>query len=222
MAISDRPWEIPWEKWQCAQIPVERLDQIAAVTNARNSNALRRKTVPTYPMDVALLLGAVVFEGYKQRLRYDTPPTPKQRKQTKRVAEITRDLEFAINTLDEPTRFRLRNAFQATLPTAEIRSLFNAASSTAIPLKKKTSNRPVHSFKNRSLELLIHGLYGLIVVNSQGQLTLWEDRVAGGLKGTLPAVLELLRPYLHGILPKRIPFSTLNRALSRAKRAHSS
>src|ERR1700730_10678982 len=159
MAISDRPWEIPWEKWQSAQIPVERLDQIATVTNARNPNAIRRRTFSTHPTDAALLLTAVVFEEYKQRLKFDTPPTPNQRKQINRITELTQDLELAVNSLDESSRFRLKNAYQgATLPTAEIRRLLDAAS-TATPTNKKAPNRPVRSFKNRSLELLIHGLY---------------------------------------------------------------
>lgn len=168
------------------------------------------------------MLTAVVFEDYKQRLNFDVL-TQKQLKQIKRVAEISQELERSINTLDEPARFRLKNGYKrAALPLGEIRDLVEAAQSTPIPIEKKASNRPVHSFKSRSLELLIHGLYRLIVVDAQGELTLWEDRGAGRLKGSLPAVLELLRPQLNGILPGSIPFSTLHRALARAKKAYSS
>jgi hypothetical protein len=223
MPTSERPWEISWEKWESAKVPTERLDRIAVVTNARNPSALRRKTFPAYPMDAALMLTAVVFEHHKQRLKFDEKPTLKQIKQIKRVAEITGELERTIKLLDEPTRFRLRNVYKGlALPLPEIRSLFDAAQTAAIPIEKKESNRPSRSFKHRSLDLLIHGLYRLIVVDARGELTLWEDRVSGLLKGTLPAVLELLRPNLHNILPEKIPFSTLHRALARARKAYAS
>jgi hypothetical protein len=222
MPTSERPWEIPWEEWESGKVPTERLDRIAVVTNARNPSALRRKTFSTHPVDVALMLTAVVFEHHKQRLKFEKP-TLKQIKQIKRVAEITGELERTIELLDEPIRFRLKNAYNGlALPLHEIHSLFDAAQTAAIPIERKESNRPPRSFKNRSLDLLIHCLYGLIIVDARGELTLWEDSASGLLKGTLPAVLELLRPNLHNILPEKIPFSTLHRALARAKKAYAS
>jgi hypothetical protein len=85
--------------------------------------------------------------------------------------------------------------------------------------KKGVSHRPPKSYKNRGFEVLIAVLYRVIVVEAQGSLTL---RDSGDLKGTLPLVLEVLRPYVPGVPPAKIPFSRLHRSLVRAKKAFSS
>jgi hypothetical protein len=218
--LLPRRWEVPWEKWETAQLPLALLDRIAAATKARNPIGLQQRTIPTYPMDVSLLLIAVEFEEHKQRLQFQRP-TRSQIKQIKRVAESAEELLGAIKLLGESARFRLKNEYKgAQLPLDDLHKLLDAARTAANPKGEKLTHRPTGSFKHRSLNLLIAGLYGLIVEEAQGELTLWEDASTGRLKGTLPAVLEILRPHLNGILPKKIPFSTLHRALARAKQAN--
>jgi hypothetical protein len=41
----------------------------------------------------------------------------------------------------------------------------------------------------------------------------------GELKGTAPAVLEILKPHLQGIVPDKLSYSTLRRMLKSAPRA---
>jgi hypothetical protein len=208
----------PWEKWESANLPAEVLDRIATIVNARNPVALRRRTFPTHPMDAALILTAAVFQVHLQRLRFDSP-TRKQIKQIKEVAKIAEKLECSIQILEQPTLFRLENAYRQKLPLDGIHSLAEAARS-ASEQKKKDSHRPSRAFKNRGLHFLIEALYGLVVEQAEGELTLWQDS-AGDLKGTLPAVLEVLRPYIPGLLPNKMHFSNLHRALVRAKEARS-
>ena len=113
---------------------------------------------------------------------------------------------------------RLENEYGlAELPLRELRHLSESAYS-ASKLEKKAAHRPLNSVKHRGLTFLIHALYKRIVEEAQGELTLWEDS-AGDLKGTLPALLDMLRPYLPGVLPKKLTFSTLYRVLAKAKKS---
>ena len=129
-------------------------------------------------------------------------------------------LHSGIQLLEGSALLRLKSEYFAVLPLLyEIRALADAARSASLPKKNGVSHRPPESFKSRGFELLIHGLYRLIVVKAQGTLTLRQ--YAGDLKGTLPFVLEVVRPYIPGILPVNIPFSTLHRSLVRAKKAYS-
>jgi hypothetical protein len=208
----------PWEKWESANLPAEVLDRIATIVNARNPVALRRRTFPTHPMDAALILTGAVFQVHLQRFGFESP-TRKQIKQIKKVAKIAEELECSVQILEQPALFRLENAYRRKLPLDEIHNLADAARS-ASEQKKKVSHRPSRTFNNRGLHFLIEALYGLIVVHAEGELTLSQDS-AGDLKGTLPAVLEVLRPYIPGVLPKKMHFSTLYRALVRAKEARS-
>jgi hypothetical protein len=208
----------PWETWASANLPIELLDRIAVIVDAQYPDSLRRRTFPKHPTDVELMMTAVVFEDYLQKINFRSP-TSKQIKAMELVARIVEELENTIERLEEPALFRLHNA-HGSLKVArdEIRKLANAARSAAKSQKKSVSNRPLRSFKHNALHLLIEGLYLRIVVEARGKLTIWQDSATGELKGTLPEILELLRPYLHGVLPKKMHFSTLHRALARAKK----
>jgi hypothetical protein len=211
----------PFETWQNASLPIDLLNRIATVADAQNPMSLQKRTFPTYPMDLVLFIHAVMFVDYMQKLNYDSL-TRKQIKQIKQVAQIAIDLECAINQLEEGARLRLQSANGSLKVTLDgIHKLADATRSAAEPQKEKVSHRPPGSFKHNALHLLIEGLYLRIVVEARGKLTLWQDSVNFCLKGTLPDVLELLRPHLPGILPKKMNFSTLHRALARAKKANS-
>jgi hypothetical protein len=182
------------------------------VVGAQNPTALQKRTFPKHPTDIASFLMTVVFEDYMQKLKYDRSA----QKQNTAVAKISIKLQNAINNLAEPARLRLQNAY-GSFPVLQdqIHKIVEATRSAAQPQKKKASYRPLRAFKHSALNYLVEGLYFYIIVRAKGKLTLWQD--SGELKGTLPDVLELLRPLLPGVLPEKMNFSTLHRALTRAK-----
>jgi hypothetical protein len=72
---------------------------------------------------------------------------------------------------------------------------------------------PSQRARNASLRNLIQRLRDLIVDKAQGKLTLWNDPEGVEPKGTLPAVLKILRPYLPDIIPLRLNYKTLRQYL---------
>ena len=73
--------------------------------------------------------------------------------------------------------------------------------------KKKVPHRPRGSTQNPVLRTLILDLHVSIVQGAQGKLTLRKDGT--DIRGTLPAVLEILRPYLPEVIPVMLPYTTL-------------
>jgi hypothetical protein len=215
-ASSSPIWK-PGEHWENAKVPIDLLHKIAIVVDAQNPMGLQKRTFPEHPMDIELFLVAVVFEDYKQKIKYDRSAR-NQVRQIKHVAEISIELKNAINHLEEPARLRLQSAYGSLeVLLNEIHKMVEAICSVAQAQKKKESHRPLRSFKHGALNFLVEGLYLSIAVEAKGELTLWQDSATGELKGTLPDVLELLRPHLPGLLPEKMNFSTLHRALARAK-----
>jgi hypothetical protein len=82
--------------------------------------------------------------------------------------------------------------------------------------KKEVSHRPQGSTQNPALHMLIFGLYASIVQEAQGKLTLRKD--VNDIRGTLPAVLEILRPYLPEVIPVMLPYETLRDIRKAARR----
>jgi hypothetical protein len=212
----------PWRRWEDAHLPSELIDQIATVVRAKNPSILRRRILLNHPIGLALLIEAVWFEHYKQALNYDRL-TQRQTKQIKKVGKLAEKLEETIKLLDEPSRVRLCSGTdKSRLALDEIRNLVVAVRSAVQPSRSKISHRPPRTFKDRAFHFLIEGLYTQIVVEAEGKLTLWQASTTGKVGGTLPKVLELLRPYVSDVLPKKMRFSTLYRAVARAKKAQSS
>ena len=212
---SSLPFWKPSKPWENPRILIDLLLRIAIVVDARNPMALQKRTLSRYPKDIVLLLDTVVQEDHMRKIKYDRF-TRKQIRQIQRVAQIATELENAINHLEEPARLRLQVYGSLRAPLDEIHKLVEASRSVAQPQKKKDSHRPLSTFKHSALNLLVEGLCRL-VVEARGKLTLWQDSSTGELKGTLPEVLALLRPLLPGILPEKMHFSTLHRALTRGK-----
>ena len=73
--------------------------------------------------------------------------------------------------------------------------------------KNRVANRPRGSRQRPVLRRLILNLYISIVERAQGKLTLYGG--SGKAKGTLPGVLEILRPYLPEVIPAKLPYETL-------------
>ena len=204
-------------------LPVEVLHRIATIVNAANPAALEEEVdlLQAGTMNATVcLLTVVVGHAHAVGLGFFKSPMPKEIKQLRQVAQMAEALHSGIQLLEGSALMRLESKYFALLPILkEIRALADAARSASLRKKEEVSHRPPKSFKSRGFELLIHGLYRLIVVKAQGTLTLWQD--AGDLKGTLPLVLEVVRPYIPGILPVNISFSTLHRSLVRAKKEYS-
>jgi hypothetical protein len=212
----------PWRRWEDADLPNELIDQMAIVVRAKDPSGLRRRAFPNHPLNLALFIEAVWFIHYMQLINYDSL-TRRKTKQIKEIGKLAEKLEETINLLDESSRLRLRSGTdKSRLPMDEIRNLGVAARSATQPSRLKIPHRPVRTFKHRAFHFLIEGLYYYIIVEAQGELTLWQDSATGRIRGTLPRVLELLRPYVSSILPKKMRFSALYRPIARAKKAHSS
>jgi hypothetical protein len=75
------------------------------------------------------------------------------------------------------------------------------------------SVRPDGARRNDAFHLLIWDLHRLIVEQGDGQLTLGQRLSDGELTGTLAAVLAIMRPYLPDVIPKKLPYSTVQRQL---------
>jgi hypothetical protein len=217
---------IPFGGGATDDLPVEVLNRIATIVKAANPAALTTKRRPfpkrLFPdLEPTTSLGsqlsvAASLAGFD----LSKSPTPKEKKQIKQVAKMAKGLEFSIQLLEEAALRRLNSEYWIMPPLLkEIRALADGAHAASLSKKKGVPHRPRESFKNRGFQFLITVLYRDIVVEAQGSLTLWQDD--GDLKGTLPLVLDVLRPYIPGVLPVRIPFSTLHRALVRAKEAFS-
>jgi hypothetical protein len=223
LAKADSPaLERPWSRWEEASLSNELLDRIASLVSAKNPSALRRRTFRSYPVDLALMIEVVWSIHHKQTIKFDNI-TRRQIKQADTIRQLSEELECAIKLSDDSVKLRLQAATaRSKLPLDEIGDLAVAARSVAKPSRARISHRPSGTFKHRALDFLVSGLYALIVVEAEGDMTLWQDSGTGRLCGTLPAVLGLLRPYLSGVLPEKIPFSTLYRPIARAKKAHAS
>jgi hypothetical protein len=72
------------------------------------------------------------------------------------------------------------------------------------------SSRPVVKARHTNLLILVRDLCE-VVCKAKGKLTLWRDPHSSELRGTLPAVLNVLRPYLRDVIPEHISYRTLQR-----------
>jgi hypothetical protein len=125
----------------------------------------------------------------------------------RRISHLTSQLLKALDELDD-------EVFQASrVERVSVVGLLTAL--LDVPLrylatsqpKNRVSNRPRGSRKNPILRRLILNLYMSIVGGAQGKLTLYGG--GGEIRGTLPAVLEILRPYLPDVIPAKLPYETL-------------
>lgn len=78
-------------------------------------------------------------------------------------------------------------------------------------LKNKT--RRTSRVRNVPLRMLVRRLRALVIKN-RGKLTLWYDPESREPKGTLPAALNILQPYLSEAIPVKLTFRTLHRYLN--------
>ena len=125
----------------------------------------------------------------------------------RRIATLSRELLQALHEIDD-------EVFQACR-VDRVLVVGLLASFLDVPLryfaasqpKKKDPHRPRGSTQNPVLRMLILDLQVSIVQGAQGKLTLRKDGT--DIRGTLPAVLEILRPYLPDVIPVMLPYTTL-------------
>jgi hypothetical protein len=97
-------------------------------------------------------------------------------------------------------------------------ALIASCNRIARPQPEKPAHRPRGVYKYPELRRLILKLYGIIAGMGGGKLTLSQNR-DWSPAGTLPEVLEILRPSLPaGAIPKSLPYSTLSRTMHTARR----
>jgi hypothetical protein len=147
----------------------------------------------------------------------------------KAIQELKPELRFKLTarlTMEEEEDFIKRGEFWLSYLGTEVvpyeRELHGfavLARRAAAKPKRTVSHRPRFSSRHVSLINLIGRLFDLIVVEAGGKLTLWHEVTHDELKGTLPTVLDILRPILPHTIPDRqkLHYSTLNRILRQAK-----
>jgi hypothetical protein len=139
------------------------------------------------------------------------------RMRLKHIAKLSRDLLKALEGLDDEVFKACRVdrvsviGLLATLLDVPLR--YFAVSQP----KKLISHRPRGSIQNPVLRMLILELYASIVEGAQGKITLRKD--VDDIKGTLPDILEVLRPYLPDAIPVKLPYETLRDIRKSALRA---
>lgn len=149
------------------------------------------------------------------------------------VARLSDELREAIDLLDEKLDRPIALWFWSSAASlsedhddrdfdlSEMRERLEALGEScrnlARPLVKKPPQRPLGTFQNPALRSLIFDLHAAIVKIGRGRLTLSQD-LDWSARGTLPQTLEILRPWLPGVVPRRLPYSTLRRILHSAPR----
>jgi hypothetical protein len=157
------------------------------------------------------------------------------RAQINRVAESAEQLREALSQLDAVAYESLTEALLGYSGPAELfakQRLFETppvevckrlvqkiticAELVSMPKPKSDPHRPQGSLKHPAFHFLLRDLRRLIVEEAGGSLT--YRVVDGRLKGTAPIVLEILRPYLPGVIPHKLSYSSIRRALLRKAR----
>jgi hypothetical protein len=176
------------------------------------------------------MIWAVLYTNHVRRLDFKSSRT---RRQIRRVARMAKELVTAIEQLDEPARLMMiaieqrgarfvrgdPNSVRLNVLCRQIQTLADEASVWAERTKPVSRPRSGHRFRHPALPLLVEWLHREIVKKGGGTLTLSEDALSGRPTGTLPKVLEILRPYLPGVVPEHPGLSrkTLERMLRRPK-----
>ena len=136
----------------------------------------------------------------------------------RRIAKLRSQLLKALDELDD-------DVFQASgVERVPVVGLLTAL--LDVPLrylaasqpKNRVANRPRGSVNNPILRRLILQLYMSIEERAGGKLTLFEE--GGEIRGTLSAVLAILRPYLQEVIPVKLPYKALREMQNSAREAY--
>jgi len=98
-----------------------------------------------------------------------------------------------------------------------LRLLAKCARLKSMRKPKGDPHRPRRSVKHPAFHLLLRDLRELKeCFGGRRPLTCWREN--GELKGTVPTVVEMLRPCLPGVIPEKLSYSSIRRALQKAPR----
>jgi hypothetical protein len=213
------------------RVPPGVTDQIVIAAHVPNG---RRRAVRTQVESLLSeqMVTAEMDRDIKEKENIRTPfrrlalQAEKLLKSAKQLDPDLRQWLSAHLTMEEHAEFLQRGEFfpkrgATEVPyEREIRRFAELARRVAAGKPKRTvSHRPRFSTGHRALRSLVMGLYESLVKNGGGKLSLWDDVTHTELKGTLPAILEILRPVFPSIIPARkaLNYSTLGRMLRGAK-----
>jgi hypothetical protein len=173
------------------------------LSNEALDKIVRAAHVPQeYESKARYYVQMAVEEALSYRDRRSSRPRP--RTALKHIARLSRKL---LEALRGESRSCLEVWFQGQLDDADEVNLYDleslildleqAAEDAMSRPQKKAPQRPIGSVKNHPFHFLINLLYAYLVEVAHGRLSVRKD-AGGGLKGTAPAVLEILRPHLQG------------------------
>jgi hypothetical protein len=187
----------------------------------------RRSAASREHMEFAMAQSAELAERRRR------PRLPLPRAELAAVARLCDELREAVDALDEKLDKPIALWFWSSAASLgadgedrefdlyemseRLEALSDSCRNLSRPRLKKPAQRPPGTFQNPALRSLIFDLYVAIVKIGHGRLTLSQD-LDWSARGTLPQTLEILRPWLPGVVPRRLPYSTLRRILHSAPR----
>jgi hypothetical protein len=147
-----------------------------------------------------------------------------------KIAETARKLLRYLMQLEQTNSFELNGVTHLVLPRVLLRAglnvdgyanfisgLTNCADAAEASRLGVIINHPamqstgqVIKVRHANLLVLVRDLRE-VVCNAKGKLTLWRDPDSSEMRGKLPAVLNVLRPYLPDVIPEYISYRTLQR-----------
>jgi hypothetical protein len=198
---------------------------IDRITRAANVSKRFRQTVAE---GVASDVCRAAFEHHKLNLDWTGRATLTQ---LRLISRLSRQLANEIRSLDEASREMLYDTNvmpsefvdykipDSMAPCIRLLGGLADAADAATQWKepKRDPWRPKGSIKNPPLHLLIELLQRSIAKEADGRLSVRKGNSCGKAKGTLPAVLMILRPYLPDIIPSKLSYSTLRRVLQKVR-----
>jgi hypothetical protein len=204
------------------RFPDEVVDRITRATNV--SKRFRRAVGDNVARDVCLAM----HEHHNLNLDWAGMGT---RTQLRLIGQLSRRLANAIRSLDEAPREMLHDEIlpsefvdykipDSMAPCIRLLGrLADAADAAPRQLEKPKRHpwRPRGSIKNPALHHLVELLQRSIVKEADGRLAVRKGKSHGEAKGTLPAVLLILRPYIPDIIPAKLSHSTLRRVLQKVR-----
>jgi hypothetical protein len=216
-------------------IPALLLDQILTAANVPNQH--RSKIRVSIESTIITWMGNERIDQEIKRvneIRKRRTPILRIARQAEKLSKSLQQLElgerFALTaslTVEEEEDFIKRGEFwlsylgtEVVPYERELRRFAELARRAAAKPARTVSHRPRFSSRHVRLINLIGRLYDLIVVEAGGELTLWADAAHDDvLKGTLPTILDLLRPILPHTIPDRqkLHYSTISRLFRQAK-----
>jgi hypothetical protein len=224
---KDGRWRSTIEGWEQPDhnkvqvLPEPIVDEIARITGIRPSMRIDFRASLDEIFWVAFIRGTI--DGLSR------VPTPAVH--LNKIAETARKLLRYLMQLEQTNSFELNGVTHLVMPRVLLRAglkgdeyanlisgLTNCADTAEaarlgvvrIETPAIQGSCPVIKARYANLLVLVCDLRE-VVCKAKGKLTLWRDPDSSEMRGTLPAVLNVLRPYIPDVIPKHISYRTLQR-----------